>query len=86
MLPDSNSEPVEQMTTPLNDGSGEVSAHMTRLLATVREPRYFKASMHFCDEWIEIPGDPWAGTNCKLRNGHDGPCSAHYPKEADRAQ
>jgi hypothetical protein len=38
----------------------------------------------FCDRFIEVKEDPWSGTYCKLEAGHEGPCSAHYPKEAVR--
>jgi hypothetical protein len=31
-----------------------------------------------CDAFIEIEGNPWAGTYCKSLAGHDGPCSPHY--------
>ena len=31
-----------------------------------------------CDHYIEVPGDPWAGTYCKLLAGHDGEHSPHY--------
>jgi hypothetical protein len=36
---------------------------------------------NFCEEFIEVNADPWAGTYCKLLAGHDGAHSAHYPKE-----
>lgn len=32
-----------------------------------------------CDEYIEIEGDEWASTYCKLLVGHQGPHSATYP-------
>lgn len=32
-----------------------------------------------CCHWIEVPGDEWAGTSCKLLDGHAGEHSAHYP-------
>jgi hypothetical protein len=35
----------------------------------------------FCDVYIEVPADPWAGTYCKLLAGHEGKHSAHYPPE-----
>lgn len=35
----------------------------------------------FCDGWVEVGDDPFAGTNCKLRAGHAGPCSALYTDE-----
>jgi hypothetical protein len=31
-----------------------------------------------CDAFLEIEGNPWAGTYCKSLAGHDGPCSPHY--------
>lgn len=34
--------------------------------------------MGFCDRFIDVPDDPWAGTYCKLRAGHRGDCSPHY--------
>ena len=37
--------------------------------------------MRECDHYIEFPEDPWTGTYCKLPAGHDGPHSAHYPKD-----
>lgn len=39
---------------------------------------------HFCEEFIEAGGDPWAGTYCKLRAGHAGDHSAHYPETTTR--
>jgi hypothetical protein len=32
-----------------------------------------------CDAFLGCGDDEWAGTYCKLRKGHDGPHSAHYP-------
>lgn len=40
----------------------------------------------FCEEFIDFPDDPWAGTYCKLLAGHAGPCSAHYPLAVDERQ
>lgn len=40
---------------------------------------------YFCEEWIEIPADPWASTYCKLPAGHAGAHSAHYPAEKAEA-
>lgn len=34
-----------------------------------------------CDRFIEWPSDPWAGTFCKLRAQHLGPCSPLYADE-----
>ena len=31
-----------------------------------------------CDHFIAL-ADPWAGTFCKLRAGHDGEHEPHYP-------
>lgn len=42
--------------------------------------------MSFCEHFIEIKGDFWAGTYCKLRAGHDGAHSAHYPVESRRPE
>lgn len=35
----------------------------------------------FCEEFLEVASDPWAGTYCKLPAGHAGTHSAHYPAE-----
>lgn len=35
---------------------------------------------HFCEEFVEVRSDPWAGAYCKLLAGHDGPHQAYYPE------
>ncbi len=40
----------------------------------------------FCEEFVDIPGVPHAGTYCKLLAGHDGPHSAHYQRGTEIPQ
>ena len=40
----------------------------------------------FCDHFIEVESDPFAGTYCKLRAGHAGEHSAHYPREPSNSE
>jgi hypothetical protein len=45
--------------------------------------RELAAERKFCGYFIEVAGDPYAGTYCKLLAGHDGAHSAHYPAEPE---
>ena len=45
-----------------------------------------RQSISLCDEFVEVGGDPWAGTYCKLPAGHDGDHSPLYDDEADLAR
>lgn len=61
------------MSAPLRDLSNGV------------HPAFQPPRRHFCDHFIthtELGSDDvWAGTYCKLENGHNGPHSALYADE-----
>lgn len=62
--------------------SGDLTPKTRETLAAVGRA----AMAHFCDHYIEVEGDVWAGTYCKLPAGHDGDHSAHYPGALDQKQ
>lgn len=37
----------------------------------------------FCEEFVAVSRDPWAGAYCKLPAGHEGDHSPHYPRAAN---
>jgi hypothetical protein len=67
------------MTSLERQHNSGITPEWRRNLSNIPLPK--TAIFALCSQMVEVGEDPWAATTCKLRAGHEGPCSPLYPDE-----